>query len=85
MSEKIFYSIEVSYNSDNEVKIFRIPNITPAKLKEFRETVFLSGVYRPIDSVTGEILSPWQIRQIMVYRQARFFKHSELNMKLTKD
>lgn len=73
MKQKTFYTVEVSYNSDTETRLFRIPNMDPAALKKFREDVFICGVYRKIDDSTGEIISPWNIRQLIVYRQQHFF------------
>jgi hypothetical protein len=79
-----FYCVVVSYKSDNEYKLFRISNLTGKALKEFRENLCTAGVYRKIDADTGEIILPWTIKQIRVYKQAHFFNAAEEDKKLIK-
>jgi hypothetical protein len=57
--------------------------LTAVKLREFRESVFSAGAYRRIDDDTGEVISPFRIRAIMVYRQSHFFNAAEEDKPLT--
>lgn len=76
MNKKPFYTIELQYRAGTETKIFRIINLDQRSLKKFRDDVFICGVYRKIDGDTGEIISPFRIDNITVYRQAYFFSQS---------
>jgi hypothetical protein len=86
--QRRFYTIEISYKSQSsgkwEVSMFRLTNFTAKKLMDFRESVFIGGAYRKIDGDTGEVISPWNILSIMVYKQAHFFNAEEEDKALTK-
>lgn len=84
MNNKRWYCIEISYDSQSETKLFRIPNLSSDALDKFRNNVFIGGAYRRIDDETGEIISPWRIRNIMVYKQAHFFNADQEDKKLTQ-
>ena len=73
INAKIFFTIEVMYLQDNEVKMFHLRNFIPKKLMEFREKVFTTGVYRVINEEEGEIISPYNIKSILVTKQEKFF------------
>jgi hypothetical protein len=74
----ILYSIEVNYKSEStgkwEVSQFRLRNFTGQKVMEFRNNVFVGGVYRKITEDMGEVISPWNIMSIFIYRQEKFFE-----------
>jgi len=70
---KRYYTIEITYKSGSDAKMFRITNLDEPHLKEVRATMFISGLYRKIDETTGEIISPWLILSVMVYKQDYFF------------
>ena len=72
MSKK-FYTLEITYKSGPDAKLFRITNLDEIHLKEARLSMFTQGLYRKIDSATGEIISPWLILSVMVYKQDYFF------------
>lgn len=76
MKHKKFYTVEISYRAENEIKLFRITNLDAIALKRFREDIFICGVYRKIDDSTGEIISPYSIRETIVYLQDHFFSAS---------
>lgn len=82
MSNKIFYTLEVSYRAKTEFKLFRITNLTADTLKQVRETMFTGGLYRKIDPDTGEIISPWNILEVMIYKQEFFFNAEQSEKKL---
>lgn len=83
MNEKIYYSVTIEYNAGAEVCFYTLKNLTPGYLKKFREDIFICGVYRVIDKDTGQIICPFQIRNIMVYRQAFFFGDADLKKPMT--
>lgn len=86
--KKKWYTIEITYDSLSEGKnatsLFRIPNMSPQALQQFREGVFTAGAYRRIDDDTGEVISPWNIRSIIIYKQAHFFNAQEEDKPLVK-
>lgn len=83
--QKTYYTIEITYRSENETKLIRFTNFDARALQIFRENMFVCGVYRRIDGDTGEIISPFQIVQTMLYKQAHFFSESaDLKKPLTK-
>jgi len=71
---KIWYTIEVLYRHDNEVKREAIRNVSPQKLIQFREIFFSVGFAVTIDASHQIIIAPWNIRSIDVWRQDKFFK-----------
>jgi len=75
MAEK-FFSIEVYYKHDNELRREVLKNITGKKLKDFRETFFTVGlaVHDPTDPKHWIIVSPFHITSIDVWAQDNFFK-----------
>lgn len=85
MSSKRWYTVEILYDSDNEVRKFQIRNLDAVKLKEFREAVFIAGAYRRIDEDTGEVISPFRIRSVIVCKQAYFFGPADLQKPIKKD
>lgn len=86
MSQKTFYSVEIEYTAMyNELKLFRIPNVDSQALWTLRGEVFARGARRYIDPDTFEIISPYSIRAIMVYKQAHFFNPVEEDKPLTKE
>lgn len=74
--QKKFYTIQVYYKSDNELKMYRITNLDTSALKKLREDIFICGILVKIDTDTSEIISPWNITQTLVFRQAHFFSAS---------
>lgn len=77
-SEKKWYIIDIVYvDRDNEVVTFRIPNMEGSKVQTFRENIFIAGAYRRIDDATGEIIPPYRICGVDIYRQAHFFKNPD--------
>lgn len=85
MVSKQWYTVEIEYDALNEVKLMRITNLDGHALKQLRENMFISGVYRKIDEFTGEILSPYQIRKTTVYKQKHFFSGGMVNAALEQD
>ncbi len=81
---KIFYTVEVNYKKDAERKLFRIVNLDSQHFQDFRNNVFIGGAYRKIDADTGEIIPPFSITHIDVYKQKHFFNAIEEDKKLTK-
>lgn len=84
MSSKNWYTIAITYKAGPEIKMFRITNMSGNGIKQFRDNVFIGGAYRRIDADTGEIIPPWQITEIMVYKQAYFFNAAEEDKPITK-
>lgn len=80
--KKSFYTIEVLYRCQQETKRFRITNLTAEFLKQVRETMYVGGVYRKIDEDSGEIISPWNIIEAMIYKQAHYFNAEQENKPL---
>lgn len=75
MAEK-FFTVEVYYKHDNELKREVLRNLTGKKLKEFRETFFTVGLAcnDPADPKHWVIVSPFRIVTIDVYLQDKFFR-----------
>jgi len=72
-----FFSIEVYYNHNGELKREVYRNITGAKLKQFREDFFSAGVAVPDPADPAKhwlIISPFIITSIDVWLQDKFFK-----------
>jgi len=71
-----FFTIEVFYKQDNELRREVLKNITAQKLKEFRETFFTVGlaVHDPENASHWVIVSPFNIVTIDVWAQEKFFK-----------
>jgi hypothetical protein len=83
MSDKQFFSVEVTYYSqDNEIKLFRLTNLDAKTLYDFRTNAFSAGIYRKYDADTGEVISPYRIHSMMVYRQSHFFNADDAGKKL---
>lgn len=77
--------MEIEYDGkDHTIGLFRIPNLDGPHLREFRENVFIGGAYRRIDDETGEVIPPFRIRHIMVYKQSHFFNAAEEDKPLVK-
>lgn len=78
MSEftKIFYTVEVTFRYDNEIKRYYARNFTGSKLKEFREAVFFSGFAWPDPDNKDHwiLVGPMAIIKIDIWRQDNFFK-----------
>ncbi len=72
----MFYTVEVFYKHDNELKREVLRNLTGKKLKEFRETFFTVGfaVHDQSDLKHWIIISPFNIITIDVYLQEKFFR-----------
>jgi hypothetical protein len=73
MSGKLWYTVQVTYKCGAETKLFRITNLDSQHLKNLRENMFTGGLYRKIDPDTGEVISPWNIIETMIFRQEYFF------------
>ena len=85
MNNKKFYTVEIQYSAGPETKLFHIPNLDGVALRSLREGMFSTGVYRKINEDTGEILSPWNIQKVTVYRQAHFFKSADLEKPMARE
>lgn len=77
MSRKTYYTVEILYQAGTETRLHRVTNLDTEALHSLRMNMYIQGVYRRIDDDTGEILSPWNIIETMVYRQAHFFNALE--------
>jgi len=82
MNAKNWYTVEIIYTSDSETKRFTITNMSADALKQFREQVFFGGAYRRIDADTGEVISPWNIKSLIIMRQECFFNAEQQNKPL---
>lgn len=75
---QIWYSVSIRYTTaEGKTSIYRIKNLTPAKLQEFRNNVFAAGLYIPDPdhpATEGTIVSPYSIGNIDVFMQAEKFK-----------
>lgn len=67
------WSIEVIYKRGNETKRMQKSNNTGAEVMEFRELVFRAGLAVPIDPGRFFICAPWDILDIEVTRQSKYF------------
>lgn len=87
--QRVYYSIEITYKSQSTgawaVSLFRLTNFTGEKVMEFRNNVCAGGAYRKIDDDTGEVILPWNILSIMIFRQAHFFNAAEEDKPLKKE
>lgn len=79
--QKTWLSVQVIYKHGNELKSMVSRNWSWQKVKEFRETVFVSGYMVPvfdstnIDTGAFIIISPWNIVSIDVQKQDHFFEN----------
>lgn len=90
-SRKNFFTIEVFYKHTplesagvnyvmgNNVKKYRLINMTAEAIKSFRESVFTDGllIWDVEDSAHAWIVPPFNIVHIDVYRQAYFFRYEK--------
>lgn len=83
------FTIEVTYKSQSagrwEVCLFRMINYTMNKVMEFRSTVISHGARRVVEDGIAEIIVPWNIISIFIYRQERMFTEEEGKMPLTRE
>lgn len=75
---KKYYSLEICYQNREETRMLRLVNLKPEFVRQIRENIFITGLYRRIDDDTGEIISPHWIRGVMLFRQAYFFGEGEV-------
>lgn len=81
-----FFTVEIYYNGiDSTLNRYVLRNMTAAKLKEFREVIISAGLMMPANpevdkpGFIGEykIILPWNIKEITVYRQQKFFHDNQ--------
>lgn len=70
-----WFTIEVYFSQGAEEKRYMRDNVTQKQLKQFRENVFIDGIFIPIDPARWVLVSPWCIKSIEITRQAKFFNH----------
>lgn len=73
-----YFSIEITYDGREfgEVRLHRIKNLTPEKFKQFRDEIFLIGLYIPNKErpTEGVIVPPARLRSIDVFIQSKKFE-----------
>lgn len=85
MSNKVFWTVQIEYRTvDNGISVFRIVNLTPAALYQFRSDVVTHGAKRTIEPGTYEVILPWNILSFMCYRQEYFFNSEVAHKPLTR-
>lgn len=67
------WTIEVVYNYHNEAKRVRTRNQTDAEVRKYREEMFRYGLTIPIEPGHWQIICPYDIMQVDLYRQSGYF------------
>lgn len=68
------WGIEVICRMGPETKRHHLDNQTDDEIMRFRERIFAAGLMLPVDPGRWVIIPPWDITQIYLNRQSKFFK-----------
>ena len=74
-----WYLLDIIFEGEHlgEIRRHTVKNLDGSKLRQFRETVFISGLYiqDPDNPLTqGEIIAPARLRKIDVFMQSKKFE-----------
>lgn len=67
------WRIEVLYKNGNITQRVEIRDRTGKEVREFRELVYTAGLAVPIDPGHFKVVSPYDILEVDVWKQDRFF------------
>jgi hypothetical protein len=72
------WRIEVLYKDGHETRRAELRDRTGREVREFRASVYLEGIALPVDPGHWRVVSPYDIIQIDVWKQARYFGNEYL-------
>lgn len=67
------WTIEVIYNCHNEVKKIARRNLKNEEVQEYRETMFRYGLTIPVEPGHWQIICPYDIARVDLYKQSGYF------------
>lgn len=72
------WRIEVLFKLGNETRRYETRDRTGKEVREFREVVYTAGLAIPIDPGHFKVISPFDILEVDVWRQDRYYGNDYL-------
>ena len=74
--QKKLWRVTIRFTEDytNETKVYSFDNLTDEMAQKFREKIFKIGFKFCIDPGHYVVISPWNIKELHIFRQEKFFE-----------